>query len=266
AHRLEAAHRAIERFDCVVLLKGEGTIVAAPGERVLVCPGFPSLATAGTGDVLTGVIGSFLAKGMDARLAAAAAATAHSEAAAEAPQRAGLIASDVIEMLPYVLGCAELWAVVEADGYGHGAVAVAAAALGSGATALCVATVAEGLALAQEFRDARIIVMGPTSSSRDLAHARDADLELAISDAEIPDGIRVHLKLDTGMGRYGLARLPELTDNVVGVMTHLATADSDEAFARAQLERFLGSVPEREGLTRHAANSAAALRLPEARL
>ena len=104
AHRLEAAHRAIERFDCVVLLKGEGTIVAAPGERVLVCPGFPSLATAGTGDVLTGVIGSFLAKGMDARLATAAAATAHSEAAAEAPQRAGLIASDVIEMLPYVLG------------------------------------------------------------------------------------------------------------------------------------------------------------------
>jgi len=104
AHRLEAARRAIERFDCVILLKGEGTIVAAPGERVLVCPGFPSLATAGTGDVLTGVIGSFLAKGMDARLATAAAATAHSEAAAEAPQRAGLIASDVIEMLPYVLG------------------------------------------------------------------------------------------------------------------------------------------------------------------
>jgi ADP-dependent NAD(P)H-hydrate dehydratase / NAD(P)H-hydrate epimerase len=104
AHRLEAAHRAVERFNCVVLLKGEGTIVSAPGERVLVCPGFPSLATAGTGDVLTGVIGSFLAKGMDARLAAAAGATAHTEAAAEAPQRAGLVASDVIEMLPYVLG------------------------------------------------------------------------------------------------------------------------------------------------------------------
>jgi NAD(P)H-hydrate epimerase len=103
AHRLEAAGRAVEQFDCVVLLKGEGTIVAAPDERMLVCPGFPSLATAGTGDVLTGVIGSFLAKGMDARLAAAAAATAHTEAAAEAPQRAGLVASDVIEMLPYVL-------------------------------------------------------------------------------------------------------------------------------------------------------------------
>jgi ADP-dependent NAD(P)H-hydrate dehydratase / NAD(P)H-hydrate epimerase len=103
AHRLEAARRAVESFDCVVLLKGEGTIIAAPRERVLVSPGFPSLATAGTGDVLTGIIGSFLAKGMDARLAAAAGATAHAEAAAEAPQRAGLVASDVIEMLPYVL-------------------------------------------------------------------------------------------------------------------------------------------------------------------
>src|SRR2546421_9575725 len=103
-HRLEATRRAVQRFNCVVLLKGEGTIVSAPGERVLVCPGFPSLATAGTGDVLTGVIGSFLAKGVDGRLAAAAAATAHSEAAAEAPQRARLVASDVIQMLPYVLG------------------------------------------------------------------------------------------------------------------------------------------------------------------
>jgi ADP-dependent NAD(P)H-hydrate dehydratase / NAD(P)H-hydrate epimerase len=105
AHRLEAAHRAVESFGCVVLLKGEGTIVAAPGnEQTLVCPGFRSLATAGTGDVLTGIVASFLAKGMDARLAAAAAATAHAEAAAEAPQRAGLVASDVVEMLPHVLG------------------------------------------------------------------------------------------------------------------------------------------------------------------
>ena len=103
AHRLEAARRAVDRFGCVVLLKGEGTIVAAPGERMLVCPGWPSLATAGTGDVLTGIIGAFLAKGMDARLAAAAAATLHAEAAAEAPQRPGLVASDVIEMLPFVL-------------------------------------------------------------------------------------------------------------------------------------------------------------------
>jgi ADP-dependent NAD(P)H-hydrate dehydratase / NAD(P)H-hydrate epimerase len=104
AHRLEAARRAVERFDCVVLLKGEGTIVASPGaEPTLVCPGCPSLATAGTGDVLTGIIGSFLAKGMSPRLAAAAGATAHAAAAAAAPQRAGLVASDVVANLPYVL-------------------------------------------------------------------------------------------------------------------------------------------------------------------
>jgi hydroxyethylthiazole kinase-like uncharacterized protein yjeF len=104
AHRLEAARRAVERFHCVVVLKGDGTIVAAPGAQTLVCPGFPSLATAGTGDVLTGIVAAFLAKGLDARLAAAAAVVAHTEAAAEAPQRAGLVASDVVEMLPYVLG------------------------------------------------------------------------------------------------------------------------------------------------------------------
>jgi hydroxyethylthiazole kinase-like uncharacterized protein yjeF len=102
AHRLAAACQAVERFDCVVLLKGEGTIVAAPGEGMLVCPGFPSLATAGTGDVLTGIIASFLAKGMEARLAAAAGVTAQVQAAIRAPQQAGLIASDLLDTLPLV--------------------------------------------------------------------------------------------------------------------------------------------------------------------
>jgi hydroxyethylthiazole kinase-like uncharacterized protein yjeF len=102
AHRLEAARRAVERFDCIVVLKGEGTIVAAPGEGMLVCPGFPSLATAGTGDVLTGVIASFLAKGLEARLAAAAGVTAQVQAAIRAPQQAGLIASDLLDTLPLV--------------------------------------------------------------------------------------------------------------------------------------------------------------------
>jgi ADP-dependent NAD(P)H-hydrate dehydratase / NAD(P)H-hydrate epimerase len=102
AHRLEAARRAVERFGCVVVLKGEGTIVAAPGEGMLVCPGFPSLATAGTGDVLTGIVASFLAKGMEPRLAAAAAVTAQVQAALRAPQQAGLIASDLLDTLPRV--------------------------------------------------------------------------------------------------------------------------------------------------------------------
>ena len=164
------------------------------------------------------------------------------------------------------LGGSELWAVVKANGYGHGAVDVAGAALGSGASALCIATVQEGLALRREYGDVRILVMGPAASSRDIAHARDADLELAVADDEIPDGVRVHLKLETGMGRYGLARLPEPSPNVVGVMTHLATADTDLAFARAQLERFSAATAEHRQLTRHAANSAAALRIPESRL
>jgi len=105
AHRLEAARRAVDRYRCVVLLKGPGTLVAAPGEGVLVCDaGTPALATAGTGDVLTGVIASFLAKGMDARLAAAAGAVAHGRAAELAPHQVGLVASDVIDSLPLALG------------------------------------------------------------------------------------------------------------------------------------------------------------------
>jgi ADP-dependent NAD(P)H-hydrate dehydratase / NAD(P)H-hydrate epimerase len=103
AHRLEAARHAVDRFGCIVILKGEGSIVAAPGEGMLVCPGFPSLATAGTGDVLTGIVASFLAKGMEPRLAAAAGVTAQVQAALRAPQQAGLVASDLLDTLPSVL-------------------------------------------------------------------------------------------------------------------------------------------------------------------
>jgi NAD(P)H-hydrate epimerase len=104
AHRLEAVQRAAERFGCVCLLKGADTIVAAPDAGVLVFVGqAPGLATAGTGDVLTGIVAAFLAKGVEPRLAAAAAAAAHGLAARSLPQP-GLIASDVIAALPSVLG------------------------------------------------------------------------------------------------------------------------------------------------------------------
>jgi ADP-dependent NAD(P)H-hydrate dehydratase / NAD(P)H-hydrate epimerase len=103
AHRLEAARRAAERFACVCLLKGADTIVAAPGERTLVCPvDAPALASAGTGDVLTGILSAYLAKGLDPRLAAAAAATAHGLAARAVPHRTGAIASDVIAAIPSI--------------------------------------------------------------------------------------------------------------------------------------------------------------------
>src|SRR5580765_8327905 len=89
-----------------------------------------------------------------------------------------------------VLGRSPLWAVVKADGYGHGAVDVAGAALGEGARALCVATVPEALELRPEFPGVRILVMGPTSG-REVADAREADLDLAVWDEEIPEGVRV---------------------------------------------------------------------------
>jgi alanine racemase len=162
-----------------------------------------------------------------------------------------------------VLAGSELWAVVKANGYGHGATDAARAALEAGASALCVATVDEALELRRELSEARIVVMSPTEQ---VAEARDARLELVVSVAgEIAEDVPVHLKLDTGMHRWGLAELPEPPANVVGLMSHLATADSDPAFARQQVERFREATAQYAQLTRHVANSAAALRLPESR-
>ena len=159
---------------------------------------------------------------------------------------------------------AELWAVVKADGYGHGAVDVAGAALGAGATALCVATVPEALVLRRAHGGARIVVMGP-ATSREIADARDAGVELVVADGEVPEGVRAHLKLDTGMGRWGLSELPSPAREVVGVMSHFASADCDAAFTELQIERFAAATAELPSLTRHIANSAGALRYPSAR-
>jgi hydroxyethylthiazole kinase-like uncharacterized protein yjeF len=104
AHRLEAAREAAQWYGAVVVLKGPDTIVQAAEGGPIVCDsGPPSLATAGTGDVLTGVVASFLAKGLDPVTAAAAAATAHGLAAAGAPHQRGLVASDVVAALPIAL-------------------------------------------------------------------------------------------------------------------------------------------------------------------
>ena len=104
AHRLASVQEAAERFDAVVVLKGEDSLVAAPGRGVLVVAmGRPSLSTAGTGDVLTGVTAAFLAKGMEPQTAAAAACAAQQLASHEAAQRYGLVAGDVVEALPRAL-------------------------------------------------------------------------------------------------------------------------------------------------------------------
>jgi hydroxyethylthiazole kinase-like uncharacterized protein yjeF len=107
ANRLDAVQEASDDVGAVVLLKGADTLVAAPARGILVCDlGNPGLASAGTGDVLTGVVASFLAKGMDAQRAAAAGAAAGGMAAEEAAKRhgwAGMIARDVIEALSPVV-------------------------------------------------------------------------------------------------------------------------------------------------------------------
>ena len=173
-----------------------------------------------------------------------------------------------VETLRRASAPADLWAVVKADAYGHGARDCARAALRAGAAALCVATVQEGAALRPSVGGARILVLGPLAPGEE-GLAREAALEVAVSTPELPDGVRAHVKVDTGMGRYGMSPDEALAippERVVGVMSHLATADeADEGFARRQLRAFDAVAAAFPGAVRHVANSAAALRFPEAR-
>ena len=104
ADRLRSTRDAAERYDCVVLLKGHRTVVARPdGTAVVVPTGGPELATAGTGDVLTGVVAALLAAGLDPFEAAWTAAYVHGEAGALAARTHGVngvVAWDVAEALP----------------------------------------------------------------------------------------------------------------------------------------------------------------------
>jgi NAD(P)H-hydrate epimerase len=104
AHRLRCARRAAAEAEAIVILKGDDSIVAAPDGRAAVNRGgAPALATAGTGDVLSGVIGAYLSKRMDPFAAACAGVLVHARAgqlAARAIATEGVIARDVIEMLP----------------------------------------------------------------------------------------------------------------------------------------------------------------------
>ena len=174
----------------------------------------------------------------------------------------------------------ELCAVVKADGYGHGDATAARAALAGGATRLAVATAVEAQRLREAGIDAPVLVLGALSREElDVAVRARADVtawRTAFLE-RVPDGIGVHVKLDTGMGRLGTRDAGEADavvaaagDRLRGVMTHFATSDDDPGFAREQLAAFLpwaDAVKARHPrVIRHAANSAAALGIPESRL
>lgn len=174
---------------------------------------------------------------------------------------------------------ARVCAVVKANAYGHGAPECARAALAAGADWLAVAGAAEAAALRAAGIEGRLLVMG-SLDAEDLAIALGADADIVVWDsaflAGLPGSARVHVKLDSGMGRLG-TRDPELATRLVGeagerlagAMTHFATADERaDPFMHEQLTRFNAWVAplraERPDLIVHAANSAAILRAPEA--
>lgn len=189
---------------------------------------------------------------------------------------------------------ARFMAVVKADGYGHGAVEVSRVALESGADCLGVARLEEGLQLREAGIEVPILIFGYTSP--DWVHQLiDNDLTqtvfshsmaeaLAAGVRGTPGKLRVHIKVDSGMGRLGvLAAEPPLASRVHevlsiagladleidGLFTHFATADSsDESYALLQVHRFrqlIEALADR-GLDmplKHAANSAALMNLPD---
>ncbi|HEX4520392.1 MAG TPA: alanine racemase [Gaiellaceae bacterium] len=170
-----------------------------------------------------------------------------------------------LRRLREVLGGSELWAVVKANAYGHGAATVARTAIEEGAAALCVATIEEGLELRALEPEARIVVLGGAAASGARA-AREARLELGVSAAPFPEGIPLHVKVDTGMGRWGFQGDFASTVDVVSLMSHFASADSDPAFTELQIARFAAIAAAHPELTRHLANSAGILRFPASHL
>ena len=186
-------------------------------------------------------------------------------------------------------GKAELMATVKANAYGHGAVPVARAAMEGGATRLAVHRTLEGVQLCQAGITAPILIMGytlpaeservvrwgltPTVNSRPQAEALSA---AAVAQGKV---LPVHVKVDTGMGRYGLlpAEVPDLVRflsglpglALEGLYTHYAIADlADKTFTRHQFSIYMDVVQQLKtaGFTfplKHVSNSAAALDLPE---
>jgi len=184
-------------------------------------------------------------------------------------------------VLAHLTKGARLFAVVKANGYGLGAVPVARAALDGGATGLAVATLEEARELGSLVRAEHVLVMGGLTPDQ-AASAASTGCSIAVSSFEFAralgdrdEVVPVHLKIDTGMGRFGCApdeapALARFIDEspalrLAGTWTHFASADSDPEMTSAQFDRFIGALSRFEidpGL-RHACNSAGARRYPE---
>jgi alanine racemase len=182
-----------------------------------------------------------------------------------------------IENLRQRVAPAEVWAVVKADGYGHGSSVAGAAALEAGAAKLCVATLDEARALRADLPAAQVLVMSPLAPGEEV---EAAGLEVAVSSIEgfsrlraaAREPVGVHVKVDTGMGRWGMSAEEALrvgeqvagsdTLRLSGLMSHLASADADPSFTRQQLERFAAVAERFPPCPRHIGNSAAALSEP----
>ena len=195
-----------------------------------------------------------------------------------------------LRVLQRVAAGAQVWAVLKADGYGHGAKAVARTLERAGATGLCVALLEEGIELREAGIRVPILVMGGYYG-RAWGEILRHELTPVVFDPgqieELADEVRysssepiaVHVKIDTGMGRLGvmpkdigtlgasLLRHPEV--RLQGLMTHFACADTGEGIDD-QLDRFEAASASLRAMglsaeLRHAANSAAALSSPRAR-
>lgn len=202
------------------------------------------------------------------------------------------IASNAKALQAHIGPDTELFGVVKDDGYGHGAIQIARVALESGATRLAVGRVDEGVQLRRAGLTAPVLIMCYTVPPEADAIVEN-DLSATVTTLEgaqalsrraeaLGKTVTVHVKVDTGMGRYGLlpdevlpflkqiGRLPGL--DLEGIFTHFATADRlDKTHARRQFAIFtdLLTAVEAGGYhfrLRHAANSAATLDMPETHL
>ncbi|GAC1507982.1 MAG: hypothetical protein NVS1B3_08840 [Candidatus Dormibacteraceae bacterium] len=193
----------------------------------------------------------------------------------------GAVRSNCARILAHLPTGAQLLAVVKAGGYGHGAVRVALAALEGGATGLAVATVEEAHSLGGMVRAEDVLVMGGLTLAQAPAAASGgwsiavSSRELAAALGESGEAVPVHLKIDTGMGRFGcppegapgFARFIHESPGLrlAGTWTHFASSDSDDAMTQAQFDCFTGALDafDVDPGMRHACNSAGAFRHPE---